>query len=345
MLMLAPFAGFTVGGGGHSSADYNQSPPPNGTGPNAGPARTPLRILGQDGRPLKKRFIKVTPPGQYPAMAPPYSWEPHERADWAYPWNRENGRYPNPKRTKSESTFFSSRLLIELELRRPAGVATQDPAKQQIIQLHVRTKLIRNQIAALREKAHQLVQTHRQKQQQARQFKAAETQRIAAQRQASAQAHTAAQSPRAPRSRPAVNWGSATGLGKKVASSISRYRTLRGPVAVAENEEPYGLEGGEHQPYAANPDRGRLPLRPPAATSRNPLKAKRQAGAWFMSVGKERKPSSAPVGLTGTASARPADPETQQLLTVHQRVAQLRQQLVALMGQIKQLRQRRAGAS
>ena len=328
---MAPFAGFAVGGGGHSTADYNQSPPPAGTGQNAGPARSSLRVIGQDGRPAKNRFIKVVPPGQFPAMAPPYSWEPHERADWKYPQKKTNGQYP--KKPKNETRFFSSKLvLVELEFKRTPGVALPDPAKQQVIQLHTKAKMIRDQIAQLRVKAHQLVQAHKQKQQQAQQFKTADKFKMSVGAQQQVRQRDATQRAR---------W-----RGSKVTPAIQKYRTMQQPApAVSEDDEnePFGLEGGTDHTYLPAPERQPLPARPPAATSPNPQKAARQAGAWFRSVGKPKTAKAEPIGLTQhPQQKRPADPETLQLLGVHQRVAQLRQQLAGIMNQIKMLRGRQA---
>lgn len=322
---MAPFSGFAVGGGGGSeTGSYVANPAPAGTGPNAGPARSPLRILGQDRRPMKKRFIKVIPPGQFPAMAPPYSWEPHEREDWTVqPEGDTTGKPPRAKR-KIESSFFRSKfMLLELELRRPHP-AINDPAKQQIQQLHVKAKLIRDQIAQLRAQAQQLVQAHKQKMQQAQQFKTGERLQQGIQTQQVSRERDTTQR--------------AAWRGAKVAPAIQKYRTMQRPVGEADEHEPLGLEGG-HQTYTPTPER-QLRLRPPAAYSQNPAKAARQAGAWFRSVGKPKPAGADPIGLTTHAQKQPADPQTQQLISVHQRVAQLRQQLAGIMDQIRTLRGR-----
>lgn len=336
---VAPFSGFAVGGGGGSQGpDYVTNPAPAGTGRNAGPARSPLRILGQDGKPLKKRWIKVVPPGQFPAMAPPYSWDAQERSDWVYqPSGDTTGRFPKARR-KVEARFFSSSLLlVELDVSRST---LADPAKQQIIQLHTKANMLRQQIAQLRQKAHLLVQAHKQRTQQAQQFKAAEHAKAAAQRQATAaQSREAARGPRIPRQRPTVSMDAATTIGKRTQSSINKYRMMR-PVGEDQEEEPYGLEGGSANPYLPSLT-GKVNTRPPAANSQNQAKAARQAHAWNMSIGRPKSPKAEPIGLTQHEPKRPADPATQELLSVHQRIAQLRQQLTSITDQIKQLRGRR----
>ena len=341
---LAPFSGFAVGGGsGSLGPDYVTNVGPAGTGRNAGPARSPLRLMGQDGKPLKKRWVKVLPPGQFPAMAPPYSWEPHEREDWVYhPGGDTTGKFPKAKRHFETRFFSSSLLLIELDVTKSA---LADPAKQQIIQLHTKAQMLRQQIAQLRQQAHQLVQTHKQKTQQAQQFRAADQAKAAAQGQATAaQARQAARGPRIPRQRPTQVLDKATSLGKQTQSSINKYRLMR-PVGEDQEDEPYGLEGGSPKPYMPDPDKGSLPTRPPAAYSQNPKKAARQAHAWSMSIGRPQSPKAEPVGLTHGEPKRQASPETQQLLSVHQRIAQLRQQLTGIMAQIKQLRGRSAAVA
>lgn len=144
-----------MGGGGHYSGDYNQSPPPAGTGTNAGPARSRLRILGQDGKNLKKKFVKIVPPGQFPALAPPYEWQPHERKDWKYPQSGTNGVYP--KKQKVESRFFSKTLLVEF-LNPPA-----DPTKLKIAALRNSARVITDQIQKLRDQAKALMLQYQQK--------------------------------------------------------------------------------------------------------------------------------------------------------------------------------------
>lgn len=154
-LWMAPFAGLTVGGGGHNSGDFNQSPPPSGAGANAGPARSRLRILGQDGKQLKKRFIKVVPPGQFPSLSPPYEWEPHERKDWKYPQSETNGTYP--KRPKTEGRFVSRALLVELKFPR-----TEDPIKRAISDKVNQASVITNKIQELTRQAGEIMQRYRQ---------------------------------------------------------------------------------------------------------------------------------------------------------------------------------------
>jgi hypothetical protein len=335
MFFTAPFSGFAVGGGGGSeTGSYVANPAPAGTGRNAGPARSPLRLMGQDRRPMKKRFIKAIPPGQFPALAPPYSWEPHEREDWNYvPIGDTTGRFKRPTR-KIESSFFSRKyMLVELQFKRTPGVALPDPTKQQVQQLHVRAKMVRDQIAQLRAQAHQIVQAHKQKVQQGQQFGTAERFKLGVQSQQHARERDTTQR--------------AAWRGSKVAPAIQKYKTLQQQPAVheAENdEEPFGLEGGQRRTYMPEPDRYKIQTKPPAAYSQNPKKAVRQTGAWFQKAGKPQPASADPIGLTTNAPQRPADPQTQQLLSVHQRVAQLRQQLAAIITQIKELRSRSAPA-